>query len=785
MVQSSPLGKRSSKPKIIYDPSDNQAKTKSRTKVSKKKSSQAKPSQGSTNPQNGPKGPSNSVIQSKIQATNRQEKVTLVSTGGGTVVSFNAGSYEILKRVLSDAFTQATGLTLEGRYIQSHSTKETPHQFTSSIQVSSQDITTFDVASYTINFYHSKCKIMVNGKDEGQFQSDLKLVLNNISRKQEYGTLPSDECMNDAIKCILEAELQTTEEGTSHLSQERSQERSDRSDNSGGKVKNATISRAHPVSTEAPITSSLVCAPPSLSSGDVAEQSATFQSHIPSHVDDVTKRLELISLDHNIQQLCKFCKRPAKTRCIMCQICNKMMHLKCDKITVKSIQDEILNRGTYRCKLCSPGAVAIATSTLPSNPVLNDVNAIDTLADSQVTAVGHPDRQDNTSSAPIITFPDEEEGEEETEQAVTYHDSRDNTRDTTPAGHEDAGSSTASGGHQTPDSGQGVNDLEERLKSCQSMEQDIRKRERQLQNREDKLKVREKTIQDRQEDLAKAQAYIVKLEGKIKDLESSLKIARMAQPQPSAPTVPPPPPHNPYQTQPNFDPYEFTRQTCTTLEYKLKAEMNEKMYNMLMREPPRVHTQPPVTVIPMMFPMVHPYQQVYAPPRRRGPNRPVVPPGAPVSTGRPPVIPMPGPPPQTPSTSAPVAPNMVPPVISRPSPIPQVPVSPVISRPSPIPQVPVSPVPVVTPVSSTPLCAPVSIGPIPQPIVSPISLPGSTTASTTFTTMTQVPVMAYTAPLGVPTSSQQPLSTQAPLPVQSPFLNRPGLSHHPKWMPTM
>ncbi len=149
--------------------------------------------------------------------------------------------------------------------------------------------------------------------------------------------------------------------------------------------------------------------------------------------------------------------------------------------------------------------------------------------------------------------------------------------------------------------------------------------------------------------------------------------------------------------------------------------MNEKMFNMMMREPPRVPTQPPVTVIPMMFPMVHPYQLVYAPPRRRGPNRPVVPPSAPGSTARPPVIPMRGPPSQTPSMSAPVAPNMVPPVISRPS---------------PIPKVSVSPVPVVIPVSSTPYCAPVSIGPNPHPIVSPVSLPGSTTASTTFTTMT-------------------------------------------------
>ncbi len=47
------------------------------------------------------------------------------------------------------------------------------------------------------------------------------------------------------------------------------------------------------------------------------------------------------------------------------------------------------------------------------------------------------------------------------------------------------------------------------------------------------------------------------------------------------------------------------------------AEMNEKMFNLAMSHPQRVPQQPPVTVIPMMFPMVYP-QQVYAPPHRRG-----------------------------------------------------------------------------------------------------------------------------------------------------------------------
>ncbi len=116
------------------------------------------------------------------------------------------------------------------------------------------------------------------------------------------------------------------------------------------------------------------------------------------------------------------------------------------------------------------------------------------------------------------------------EDSVTYRDSRVNFQEV-PVDHPAADiRNSASGGHQTPDSGQGVSELEERLRLCQKLEQELRKKEKQLQSKEEKLKIREKTIQDKQEDLAKAQAYIVKLEGKIVDLENSLKISRMTQP---------------------------------------------------------------------------------------------------------------------------------------------------------------------------------------------------------------------------------------------------------------
>ena len=198
MVQSSSseLGKRPPKPKQIFDPSPSgsqprkpvNSKGNQRPNHHKPRPSNGKNLQQNTaQSQNQVPVPSKAVVYSKLQATERTKKISLVTTDGGIVVEFNAGFYEIFKRLLFQAFTEADGLSLDGRAMQSQTStpQNAPHQYTSTIRVSSQDIITKDVASYTINFYHSKCKVLVNGKGESQFPQDLKLVVQNISRKQE------------------------------------------------------------------------------------------------------------------------------------------------------------------------------------------------------------------------------------------------------------------------------------------------------------------------------------------------------------------------------------------------------------------------------------------------------------------------------------------------------------------------------------------------------------------------------------------------------------------------
>ncbi len=815
LVQSSPpmdLGKRTKKSPVIFDPSDHHNDNKRRTKVNpaskgkdpKGKGPQKDPKKSKVkasqpeNPQATPSGPSKAVIQSKLQAANRQENVSLIPTSGGIVVSFSAGSYELFKRIFTDAFIHAAGLTLENRYIQAQSSvNEHAAQYTSTIRVSSQDVVSLESANYTINFFHSKCKILVNGKDETRFPHDLKLVLNNISRKQEYGTYPSDECLNDAIRDILESRLHQSDESTAEpptLPDEVTGQTTTVVDGNVSISPNVQAEQSVMPTPNQPVSQSM--------SSPV--QPDLFQSQIPA-VDHITDRLHLIALDQSSQAQsnnCKICNKPAKTKCIRCQLCKAMIHLRCEKITHKETQNKILESGNYLCKACSSGAANFANAVRPINAVTNaHSNTIAVLEGNQAAPVAslNPVASTNLStpegSQPIVTFPDDEE---EIDNHITYQDSRACRRDPVMTASSAAASDSTSGSQQAPETGQGNSEVDDRLRLCQNMEQDLRKRERALQNKEDRLKIREQCILDKQEDLSKAHAYIVKLEGRIKDLENSLKIARMTQPQPT-PTMGQS--HVPCQTQPvtNSDPFEFTRNACEMLEYKMRAEMAEKMLNFATREPFRNYHPPqtPVTVIPMVFPATYP-QQVYAPPRRRGsqkyaagptnrPNGPPVPPGVP------PVIPM-GPPPgpQPPLVSSPLvtSPLVSSPLVSSPlvsSPLvtsgppllttssmctPIVPGRPLFQSVPPVPTVshPIHTTPPVLPTQST---VP-SMGPM-HSVPVPITTTGPNSGATATTMMSRPPIVTATASQGT--------HPQPPHPSQH-FLGLPGLSNHPSWPPT-
>ncbi len=619
IVQSSSTlltGKRSHKPRSIFDPSDShvskkQSKNKSVSTSRKTKSSpQTQVHNHQPTHSKGPSGPSKTVIQSKLQATERSQKFQLVKTGGGSLCDFNAGSYELFKRVLSQAFYSADGLILEGRQLQCQSSsppQDTPHQYTSTIRVASQDVTTKEVAAYTINFYHSKCRILVNGKNESQFSHDLKLVIQNISRKQEYGSLPTDEQLNDAVRQILEADLQPAEQTSTPEPPSSDASQSD----------TASVSTGTPVSSKVSANDVNAITAPGQNQPQVIHvaqgvpsPTTPFQSLIPP-VDDITNRLGSVSLDSSspaLNAVCKSCNRPAKSKCITCHVCNKAVHFNCEKIRDITTQQELLNKGRYTCKAC--------TQIAP--PVLNITNSAHVNTASTIASTGADDQLEQQSEqqtdepTPIITFPDDEDDS-------GTADSPSSGNQATPAQQEQIG------GPQTPNTGQNINnDVDERIKRCQSIEQDVRKREKALQSREDKLKIREHNMQNKQEDLAKAQAYIVQLEAKVKDLENSLRIARMSQPPPPAPSSS----TTPTPGSPTI--LDYTKMMCQLSEQKMKTEMAELKLEISRRNPPMppvppmyppFYPQPPVNVIhfPVMYPTAQQFQPQHQ--KRRGPPK--------------------------------------------------------------------------------------------------------------------------------------------------------------------
>ncbi len=191
----SPLPKRVSTPPEKYSPpsqahSSKVRKTKSDAKSEAKASKQSK----------GRKGPTQSVVKSKIKATQRAEKIHIKPTDGGHVVTLQAGTYEVFKRVLCTMY-EAKQQTLCGRSIEFGSPKENPISHVTTIPMRSNGV------QYTLNLYHSTCRLLANGKSPQQFYQDFRDIVFYIRSEQASGNIPLDDQVNEVLKSYLEDHL--------------------------------------------------------------------------------------------------------------------------------------------------------------------------------------------------------------------------------------------------------------------------------------------------------------------------------------------------------------------------------------------------------------------------------------------------------------------------------------------------------------------------------------------------------------------------------------------------
>ncbi len=85
-----------------------------------------------------------------------------------------------------------------------------------------------DGKQYTINLYHSTCRILANGRNPEQFYTDFKDIVFYIRSEQQAGRIPLDDNVNEVLRQYLEEHL--TSEGNNKVGRDRHSVRGNTSD---------------------------------------------------------------------------------------------------------------------------------------------------------------------------------------------------------------------------------------------------------------------------------------------------------------------------------------------------------------------------------------------------------------------------------------------------------------------------------------------------------------------------------------------------------------------------
>ncbi len=194
----SPLPKRNSVPPQKFSPSQSQGIVRRKTRQTKSNTDSDVPIGQSGRGRGRP--PKDSVVKNKLKATQRGEKIQIKPTDGGHVVTLQAGTYEVFKKVLCSMY-QSRQQTICGRPVVFGTPQENIIAHSTTIQMQS------DGRQYTINLYHSTCRILANGKNPEQFYKDFIDIISFIRSGQQAGHIPVDDSVNEVLRRYLEEHL--------------------------------------------------------------------------------------------------------------------------------------------------------------------------------------------------------------------------------------------------------------------------------------------------------------------------------------------------------------------------------------------------------------------------------------------------------------------------------------------------------------------------------------------------------------------------------------------------
>ena len=380
--------------------------------------------------------------------------------------------------------------------------------------------------AYTVNLYHTKCSILVNGPRESMFvdndlpqiQSKLKgsdpnlaelniqlksaisLYLSKCSpdplandRPHEHLEHLADQCMSG----LLAIDNPTTPDNKPQV---RSASR--------GKVKCSNNVQSKP---------SIVSKPARLPVSPIAAICARHNDNVQDDHDAMPNRTVAIintqaagdqdDIPEPSDTKCAVCRRNCVTRASYCDQGDHWVHYKCEKLSQQEI--EVLEQSdevTYTCKLCMH---LVSEAQAPTqNPTVTVVTG------SPGIYKATPDTHGNavTLAADPITNSDSHE-----------HVTRNRAAPITTGIHHTHQHMTGTNKLQTEQT-------QKRHEMLAEWDKDLKQRETQLNNRERKVKQQEAEVLEQSLQISSLKSLVLKLESDIKTMKQDNHLLRLAQP---------------------------------------------------------------------------------------------------------------------------------------------------------------------------------------------------------------------------------------------------------------
>ena len=458
--------------------------------------------------------------------------------GNNHVFEMSAGIFEIYKLCalrFFDACNQNT--RLRSSYNIRHIKDQTGSVVETQVRVYQRTKPPSKNLKYTMNFYHTTCRILVNGKKATQYLTDHKEVVKSVLSYPQLSTLDSD------LLTLIHEKLNQM----SNSRRKRLPVCSAGKDN-GAEEQLAQVSMDCPVQTP-----SQRCLE--------REMAVSLREDVNAHVSCVDGMGD-VSADE-ADWACVHCSEATEGDCIECSKCHEWMHWSCEKLTESKFQEHIANPDSeYTCLLCkheesNDGLVDVlacvshkpGVDSDPGDPtsIISSPSAIVPLAGSSdgdsvllhspsssdnrtSNAVGHAEPISQVRSAIQATdqrLPSGMSPPSEIHLDDDHHPDIHTVESTVKLQLTDINKPRSSGDHRRGRHTSGSDSVLTRGDELKEKEKLLAAKERRLKDLQKKLSSKEISLNDTVDRMEYSKVFISQLESKIKELQSSNRLYKL------------------------------------------------------------------------------------------------------------------------------------------------------------------------------------------------------------------------------------------------------------------